>query len=116
MTDKAPRLSVGQVLIGPLFNEPMRVETVQPNGAASWILGLVGLSEPTDITERLYSVSLAARGLPEAPFGSSVGLAPICSMGLHRAALEIGALLNGKRLGRPIRLRALASASDPKAT
>ncbi|MBM3353333.1 MAG: hypothetical protein FJY51_08725 [Betaproteobacteria bacterium] len=28
-------LSPGQILIGPLFNEPMRVETVQPNGPES---------------------------------------------------------------------------------
>jgi superfamily II DNA or RNA helicase len=35
-------LSVGQTLTGPLFNEPMRVETVAPAGAGSWVVGLVG--------------------------------------------------------------------------
>ena len=33
----------GQILRGPLFNEPMRVETVKPNGAETWSVGLVGL-------------------------------------------------------------------------
>ena len=42
MTRETPPLCAGQILTGPLFNEPMRVETVQPNGAASWIVGLVG--------------------------------------------------------------------------
>ena len=33
----------GQVLAGPLFAEPMRVETVRPNGPDAWVAGLVGL-------------------------------------------------------------------------
>ena len=33
----------GQILRGPLFNEPMQVETVRSNGAESWNAGLVGL-------------------------------------------------------------------------
>src|SRR5947207_12584362 len=53
MTVTAP-LSVGQTLIGPLFNEPMRVETVAPAGAGSWVVGLVGLQ-----TERFRRVTLA---------------------------------------------------------
>ena len=32
----------GQILTGPLFNEPMRVETVRPNGPNVWVAGLVG--------------------------------------------------------------------------
>src|ERR1039457_3858341 len=32
----------GQLLVGPLFNEPMLVETVRPGGAAVWAVGLVG--------------------------------------------------------------------------
>ncbi len=32
----------GQVLTGPLFREPMQVETVRPNGQDVWVLGLVG--------------------------------------------------------------------------
>lgn len=43
----------GQVLTGPLFNEPMRVETVQANGPASWMVGLVGTQ-----SERFRKVTL----------------------------------------------------------
>src|SRR5713101_5486799 len=32
----------GQLLVGPLFNEPMLVETVRPGGVAVWTVGLVG--------------------------------------------------------------------------
>ncbi len=32
--------SIGQALVGPLFNEPMRVETVQQTGPASCVVGL----------------------------------------------------------------------------
>jgi hypothetical protein len=42
MTEQKSPLVVGQILVGPLFNEPMRVETVQSNGTASWIVGFVG--------------------------------------------------------------------------
>ena len=49
------RISAGQVLTGPLFNEPMRVETVQANGPASWVLGLVGTQ-----SERFRKVTLTA--------------------------------------------------------
>jgi SNF2-related domain len=45
----------GHLLTGPLFNEPMRVETVQPNGPASWVVGLVGTH-----TERFRKVTLTA--------------------------------------------------------
>jgi superfamily II DNA or RNA helicase len=51
-------LHPGQLLSGPLFNEPMRVETVQPNGPASWVVGLVGLQ-----TERFRKVTLTAAEL-----------------------------------------------------
>ena len=33
----------GQVLTGPQFSEPMRVETVRPNGPDAWVAGLVGV-------------------------------------------------------------------------
>jgi hypothetical protein len=34
-------LTKGQILTGPLFSEPMRVETVAPNGPSAWTVGLV---------------------------------------------------------------------------
>ncbi len=48
----------GQVLTGPLFSEPMRVETVAPNGSGGWNVGLVGTR-----TQRFTRVSLEARQL-----------------------------------------------------
>jgi superfamily II DNA or RNA helicase len=48
----------GQILTGPLFNEPMRVETVASNGAESWVLGLVGLR-----SEKFRKVTLTAADL-----------------------------------------------------
>jgi hypothetical protein len=33
----------GQVLTGPLFNEPMRVETVCPQGPGTCVVGVVGV-------------------------------------------------------------------------
>lgn len=50
-------LKPGLVLTGPLFNEPMRVETVRPGGNAAWIAGLVGLQ-----SERFRNVSRPAIG------------------------------------------------------
>ncbi len=38
----AAPIQEGQVLIGPLFNEPMRVETVRSGGTGVWEAGLVG--------------------------------------------------------------------------
>src|SRR5712691_11289056 len=57
MKEEAP-LRVGQVLVGPLFNEPMRVETAQSNGVASWIVGLVGTN-----SERFRKVTMTAEDL-----------------------------------------------------
>jgi superfamily II DNA or RNA helicase len=50
----------GQILTGPLFSEPMRVETVQANGPASWVLGLVGAQ-----SERFRKVTLTADDLKQ---------------------------------------------------
>lgn len=54
MTTTAAPFRVGQTLIGPLFNEPMRVETVAPAGESSWALGLVGAQ-----SERFRRVTMA---------------------------------------------------------
>ena len=51
-------LSPGQIITGSLFNEPMRIETVQPNGPASWAVGLVGTQ-----SERFRKVTLTAADL-----------------------------------------------------
>jgi hypothetical protein len=48
----------GQILSGPQFNEPMRVETVRPNGRDTWVVGLVGTQ-----SERFRSVTLSVSDL-----------------------------------------------------
>jgi superfamily II DNA or RNA helicase len=45
----------GQVLTGSLFNEPMRVVTVDTGGPDSWVVGLVGMQ-----SERFRNVRLTA--------------------------------------------------------
>src|SRR6266852_5571989 len=57
MADSRP-LREGQILSGPLFNEPMRVETVRANGPDTWVAGLVGLH-----SERFRNVTLTARDI-----------------------------------------------------
>jgi hypothetical protein len=52
------RIIAGQVLTGSLFNEPMRVETVQANGSESWVVGLVGTQ-----SERFRKVTLTAEDI-----------------------------------------------------
>ena len=48
----------GQILRGTLFSEPMRVETVRPNGTGLWVVGLVGQQ-----TELFRSVTLTDTAL-----------------------------------------------------
>jgi len=51
-------LSPGQILVGSLFDEPVRVETVQPAGGGGWTVGLVGTR-----SERFRRVTLTATEL-----------------------------------------------------
>jgi hypothetical protein len=51
-------LSQGQTITGPLFSEPMRVETVQAAGPGTWTAGLVGTR-----SERYRRVTLSANDL-----------------------------------------------------
>ena len=53
MGEWQPPVHEGQVPGGPLFSEPMRVETVRANGADVWELGLAGTR-----TERYRRVTL----------------------------------------------------------
>ena len=50
----------GQVLTGPQFSEPVRVETVRADGANSWVLGVVGTK-----SERFRRVVLTAADLAQ---------------------------------------------------
>jgi superfamily II DNA or RNA helicase len=56
--NRAPTLSTGQILTGPLFNEPMRVESVQKTGPMSCVVGLVGMQ-----SERFRKVTLTEADL-----------------------------------------------------
>src|SRR5215813_2689632 len=51
-------LQPGHILTGPLFSEPMRVETVRAHGAGVWEVGLVGMQ-----SERFRKVTLTSRDL-----------------------------------------------------
>ena len=57
MSVEAP-LNEGQVLTGPLFDEPVRVETVRAGGPDTWVAGLVGTR-----SERFRRVTLTADDL-----------------------------------------------------
>jgi len=57
MNDNLP-IREGQILEGPLFNEPMRVETVKEHGNNTWVLGLVGKT-----TEQFRKVTLTKKDL-----------------------------------------------------
>ncbi|MBN1125973.1 MAG: DUF3883 domain-containing protein [Sedimentisphaerales bacterium] len=48
----------GRIITGPLFNEPMRIETVSENGNNSWSFGLVGTQ-----SERFRRVTLTSHDL-----------------------------------------------------
>ena len=88
----APR--AGQVLTGPLFDEPMRVETVATAGSDGWSLGLVGTR-----SERFRRVSLSA--------------AELAGLGVQDGGFSYdgdGALL---RLGLQARVLGIAWAFDP---
>ena len=57
MSEQAP-IAAGQMLRGEMFPEPMRVETVRDNGAATWVAGLVGTQ-----SERFLRVTLTAEDI-----------------------------------------------------
>ncbi len=87
MTRLVP-ISSGQILTGSLFNEPMRVETVQANGPASWVVGLVGTQ-----SERFRKVTLTGTDLDHLTIldaGQSFGGdGRLLRLGLHAYALGI---------------------------
>jgi superfamily II DNA or RNA helicase len=77
----------GQILTGALFSEPMRVETVRANGAASWVAGLVGTQ-----SERFRKVTLTAAQVPLLTV-----LEPPCSFDGDSQLLRLG--LQARALG-----------------
>ena len=87
MTD-GDTIREGQVLTGPLFSEPMRVETVATNGPAAWTLGLVGTQ-----SERFRRVALTKDQLATltvlSPSASYSGDGSLVRLGLQAYALGI---------------------------
>ncbi len=60
-------LQQGRILTGPLFNEPMRIETVRSGGVNTWVVGLVGTQ-----SERFRNVTLTTEDLEGIHFQDSV--------------------------------------------
>ncbi|MEW6441834.1 MAG: helicase-related protein [bacterium] len=58
MTTPTCPIREGCILAGPLFNEPMRVESVRAGAEGTWTVGLVGTH-----SERFRKVTLSARDL-----------------------------------------------------
>jgi hypothetical protein len=83
-----PAVQQGQVLTGPLFSEPMRVETVRALNGDAWNLGLVGLS-----SERFRNVTLTAADLRtlkiQSPACSYTGDCNLLRLGLQAYGLGI---------------------------
>ncbi len=87
-TSENPRIRDGQILTGPLFSEPMRVETVHVNGPGSWVAGLVGTQ-----TERFRRVALSADNIADLTIADSIlsydGDGRLLRLGLEAHALGI---------------------------
>ncbi len=78
----------GQILTGPLFNEPMRVETVRPQGPDTWVVGLVGLRSDRFRNVTLTSADLKALTILEAACTYD-GNGRLLRLGLQAYALGI---------------------------
>ncbi len=65
MADNPP-LCRGQTVTRPLFDEPMKVETVEANGRESWTVGLVGSKSEKFRRVILTAADLQALRLQEA--------------------------------------------------
>ena len=78
----------GQVLTGPQFNEPMRVETVRTNGSGTWDAGLVGQQ-----SERFRRVTLTSADISNLSIADSTlsydGDGRLLRIGLQAYALGI---------------------------
>jgi len=86
VTTKIPKER--QTLIGPHFEEPMRIETVQANTDGTWVLGLVGMR-----SDRFRKVALTDRDLDQlAILDSSLtyrGNSDLVRLGLQAYSLGI---------------------------
>lgn len=83
-----PRLAEGQILTGPQFSEPMRVETLRPSGVGAWTVGLVGLRTERYRSVRLTVADLAALTITDAA-KSYAGDGRLLRLGLQAYTLGI---------------------------
>jgi len=87
MSDGTP-IQEGQILTGPLFNEPMQVETVRASGDGAWVVGLVGTR-----SEQFRRVTLTVKDVESLTILDSVftydGDGRLLRLGLQAYALGI---------------------------
>jgi hypothetical protein len=81
-------ITQGQILTGPLFNEPMRVETVIENGSDSWVLGLVGTQSELFRRVTLSSADLKTLSILDS-FFTYKGSGALLRLGLQAHSLGI---------------------------
>jgi hypothetical protein len=97
-----PEIIPGQILSGPQFNEPMRVETVRANGSNAWVVGLVGMQ-----SERFRSVTLSRSDLDALTIYETActfdGDGKLLKIGLQ--AYSLGIARSGSCPDRPVRIR-----------
>jgi hypothetical protein len=88
-TPSAP-IVPGQLVTGPLFNEPMRIETVLANGPTAWVVDCLLASPPVAATN---ATGCEGGDIPDAleiPAGWDSGLVHVekaitCSVSLSRS-------------------------------
>lgn len=88
MSIEPKSLREGQIVTGPLFNEPMRVETVAGNGTDSWVVGLVGTQSERFRRVTLTKTDLASLSIRDAVL-SYAGDGRLLRLGLQAYALGI---------------------------
>jgi hypothetical protein len=85
---KKATIDVGQVLTGPLFNEPMRVETIRRDGDGAVVAGLVGLRSEHFRSVRLTPAELDSLTILETA-ASFDGDGKLLRLGLQAYSLGI---------------------------
>jgi superfamily II DNA or RNA helicase len=92
MSHKTPADSIilreGQILSGPLFDEPMRIETARRENENIWVLGLVGLNSSRYRKVHLTDTDLASLAILDSVF-SYDGDGKLLRLGLQAYSLGI---------------------------
>jgi superfamily II DNA or RNA helicase len=86
LDNKSP--TVGQILKGTLFDEPMRIETAEQGGSNTWVLGLVGMQSERFRRVTLSNADLAGLTVTEPGFAYT-GDGSLLRLGLQAYALGI---------------------------